>query len=362
MEIIKMLTQMSPLQRFVASAHREIPDQVPFMPFITGHYVSWFAGLKEGDYWPALKQKLDAYLAVQERWPNLILYPGIYIDLSVAVEPSALGAKIYFPENASPQVEPFFSNPEEIMALEPADPYKDGLMPKALETHRYMLDHCPKKWIDEYGYLAGSASSLGPTDVAGLSLGYDTLMRFIYKKPQLVHHLMEVATETIIRYLHAFEEIGGKFHRFQIADDSLAFFSPKHFIEFSLPYLQKIFKEFNSYAVGILHCDTNSTHLLDIISDVGMHVFNFGPEMDISLVKQKVGDKACIMGNIDPLHIVRKKTTEEVYDEAKRIIEIGKSGGGFIMTMGSGTARGTPSENIDAIYEAVKECGRYTIH
>lgn len=354
-----MTAAMTPRQRFETAARMGIPDQVPLMPFFTGHYVSWFAGLTEGDYWPTAAKKLAAYLAVQERWPDLILYPGIYIDLSVAVEPSALGASIHFPENASPQIEHIPITPEAILALEPAHPYRDGLMPKALEIHRYMLDHCPKKWIDEYGYLAGSASCIGPTDVAGLLLSYDTFLKYIYKKPEVIHHLMNVTTETLIRYLHAFEDIGGKLHRFQVADDSLAFLSPKHFVEFSLPYLQRIFKEFSSYAIGILHCDTNATHLLDLIADVGMHVYNFGPEMDIAAVKQKVGEQVCLFGNLNPLDVLLKGTPEQVDTECRRIIEIAKPGGGFILTMGSGTARGTPAENIDAMRAAVASYGRY---
>lgn len=356
-----MTMVLSPRERFEVAARMGVPDKVPFMPFFTGHYVSWFAGVEEGDYWPALEKKLYAYLKVQERWPDLMLYPGIYIDMSVAVEPSALGAPIFFPPDASPQVEHIANEPDLLMALEPADPWKDGLMPKALETHQYLLDHCPKRWIDDYGYLAGSYSCLGPTDVAGLLIGYDNFMRHIYRKPSVAHHLMDVATETLIRYLRAFERIGGPMHRFQVADDSLAFLSPRHFTEFSLPYLKRIFDEFKGDAVGILHCDTNATHLLDVIADIGMDVYNFGPEMDIAEVKEKVGDRVCLFGNIDPLADLLKGTPGAVEAESRRILDAAKPKGGFIFTMGSGTARGTPSENIDAIQAVIDQYGRYDV-
>jgi uroporphyrinogen decarboxylase len=196
--------------------------------------------------------------------------------------------------------------------------------------------------------------------VAGLLIGYDNFMRHMYRKPELAHHLMDVATETIIRYLRAYERACGKIHQFMIADDSLAFMSSRHFVQFSLPYLQRIFAEFKTNEnIGILHCDTNSTHLLDVITDVGMDVFNFGPEMDVVQVKKAIGDRVCLLGNIDPLHVVLPESPEVVEKEAKRIIEAAKPGGGFIMTMGSGTARGTSSENIDAIKRAVELYGRY---
>lgn len=356
-----MTATLTPRQRFETAARLGVPDQVPFMPFVTGHFFAWFGGIEEGDYWDSPTAKLRAQVAFQEAWPDLMLYPGIYIDYSVAIEPSALGAPIHFPRTASPHVGPFLKNasPERIMALEPANPERDGLMPRALETFQYLLDNCPKRWIDEYGYLAGSGATLGPTDVAGLCRGYDQFSIDIYRNPGLVHHLMDVATETCIRYLKAQERIGGKFHRFQVADDSIAFLSQKHFVEFSLPYLRRMFAEF-PYAIGILHCDTKSTHLLDVIADVGMHVFNFGPELDVAEVKAKIGDRVCLLGNLNPLAALLNGTPEEVDAECKRIIEAGKPGGGFMLTMGSGTARGTKPENIRAMQAAAAKYGQYS--
>lgn len=355
-----MSETMTPWQRFETAARMGIPDQVPFCPFVTGHFVSWFAGVEEGDYWQALETKLNAQLKLQERWPDLMLYPGIYIDYSVVAEPSSLGGEAVFPRNASPQIGPFLADakPEVIEALEPPDPRKDGLMPHALETFQYLLDNCPKKWINKFGYLAGSGACIGPTDIATLSRGYESFSMDLYKRPELVHHLMDVATETCIRYLRAQEEIGGRFHRYLIADDAIGFVSPAHFVEFSLPYLQRIFNEFD-YAIGILHCDTPTTHLLDVIADVGMQVFNFGPDVDAVLAKEKVGERVCLLGNINPLGALLNGTPEDVEADVKPIIEACKPGGGFILTMGSGTGRGTPSENIDAICTAVAKYGNY---
>ncbi len=353
-----MTDVMTPLQRFQKAALLGVPDQVPCMPFFTGHFFSWFNNLEEGDYWPDPEVKLKAQLCVQERWPDLTLFPGIFIGYSTVVEPSALGGEAHYPRHASPQLKYFLKEPEDVFALEPADPYRDGLMPQALDTLRYMLDHCPKKWIEQYGYLAGSGAALGPTDVACLCRGYDNFAMDLYKHPDAAHHLMEVATETLIRYYRAQEEIGGKFHRLLVADDAIGFVSQRHFIEFCLPYLKCIFQEF-SYAIGILHCDSKTTHLLDVIPDVGMQVFNFDAHMDIATVKEKIGDRVCLLGNMASFTLLREGTPEEVTAECRRLIEPAKPGGGFILSMGSGTARGTPAENIDAMRAACVEYGRY---
>ncbi len=353
-----MVDKMTPRQRFETAARGGMPDQVPCMPFLTGHFIAWFNQMEEGDYWAEAEPKLAAQLAVQERFPEVMLYPGIWPEYSVVIEASALGGEPTFPRNASPQLEPFLKTPDQVMALEPANPHQAGLMPKALETLRYMLDHCPKTWIDQYGYLAGSAIVLGPTDVAGLSRGYDIFGEDIYKRPEVAHHLMDVATDSIINFLKAQAEIGGRFHRFMVADDSIGFISKRHFVEFSQPYIRRIFDAFPD-AIKILHCDANTTHLLDVMADTGMDVFNFDSNMDIALVKQKIGDRICLLGNIAPLTVLLEGSPDEVEAESKRLIDIGKPGGGFIFTAGSGTARGTPADNIEAMIKACQKYGQY---
>ncbi len=353
-----MPSAMTPRQRFEIAARMGIPDQVPCLPFLTGHYIAWFNNLEARDYWFDPVIKFNAQLAVQERYRDTMLYPGVWVDYSVAIETSALGAEPIFPRHSSPQVLPFLKSPEQVLALEPADPHRDGMMPKALDTLRYMLDHCPEELIEEYGYLAGVGMCMGPTDLAGLCRGYDTFAEDIYKRPQIVHHLMNVATETLIRYLKAQEEIAGRFQRLYIFDDAIGFISERHFVEFSQPYIRRIYDTF-PYALKLFHCDNHTTHLLDVIAGTGMDTFNFDPNMDIALVKEKIGQRVCLFGNFNPMTVLLEGTPEEVETEARRLIEIAKPGGGYMLTSGSGTGAGTPAENIDAMIKACEKYGRY---
>jgi uroporphyrinogen decarboxylase len=142
-------------------------------------------------------------------------------------------------------------------------------------------------------------------------------------------------------------------------DDSISFLSKKHFEEFSLPYLQRIYREFAYAETKLFHCDGNTTHLLDCIADIGMDIFNFDANMDIVLVKQKVGDRVCLLGNLSALHTLREGTTQEVDDACRHIVETAKPGGGLILSTGSGTGMGTPAENIEAMIAAGARYGRY---
>jgi len=83
-------------------------------------------------------------------------------------------------------------------------------------------------------------------------------------------------------------------------------------------------------------------------------------EGDLSLreAKQLYGDKICIMGNFDCV-ILARGSLEDARAEAKRCLDEGMEGGGYIM----GTADEVPAdakpENLRAMTEVVEEFGQY---
>ena len=56
--------------------------------------------------------------------------------------------------------------------------------------------------------------------------------------------------------------------------------------------------------------------------------------MDIALVKQKIGDRICLLGNMAPLTVLLEGTPEELDTECKRLIDIGKPMGALFLRPG----------------------------
>ncbi len=354
---------MTSLQRFKAAAKFGKPDQVPVMPFATGHYLAWFGEIDQKDYWLNPVKRLKAQLKFQNIFPDIMLYPGIWPDYGTAVEPSAFGVKIDWPQNSPAMIHPI----KDTKSIEkPADPWKDGLMPKVLEDYKYILENMPSYYREKYEYLDGWAMSLGPIDTAALSVGYNTFFDKFYTDSKEVHRLLKITTETVIGYVKAQEKIGGKLKRYIIADDSSGLMSLQHFEEFVVPYMKKIFATF-SYATGTFHCDSNTSHLLGSIPKIGMDIFNFGPEVNIKEIKEKIGDKVCLLGNMPSIDIAKipasntlqRGTAEDIDRICKQLIEIGKPEGGYMLTTGSGMAAGTPIENIETMIKTGERYGKY---
>jgi uroporphyrinogen decarboxylase len=74
---------------------------------------------------------------------------------------------------------------------------------------------------------------------------------------------------------------------------------------------------------------------------------------------RRIGDRAYIKGNIDPVNVLMNGTREEVTEDVKRRLEVGMGAGGFILSTACAIAPRTPPENVMLLRELAEEYGRY---
>src|SRR3990172_4524768 len=139
-----------------------------------------------------------------------------------------------------------------------------------------------------------------------------------------------------------------------ILDDIVGFINEEHYLEFAHPYLKRICDAFPDDWIKVYHNDAEVDACLDHLPDAGFHVLNWGKQKDIVEVKARVGDRMCLMGNVNPLEIGVRGTPEEVRDATLEVLE-GSGGEGIILSVGGGTSPGMPRENIVAMQEALEE-------
>jgi uroporphyrinogen-III decarboxylase len=177
----------------------------------------------------------------------------------------------------------------------------------------------------------------------------------IVEKPEWAHKLIDLSTNLIIDWLKAQTEIMGEtVEGIFILDDIVGFINEEHYKEFAHPYLKRICDAFPKDWVKIYHNDADINACLDYLPDCGFNVLNWGKQTDIGEVKNRVGNKMCLMGNVNPLEIGVRGTPEEVYDATIEVLE--KSGGeGIILSVGGGTSPGMPAENIVSMQKALAD-------
>ena len=76
-------------------------------------------------------------------------------------------------------------------------------------------------------------------------------------------------------------------------------------------------------------------------------------------IKAKVGDRACLKGNVDLFYVLKEGTPEEVDEAVRGTIEAAAPGGHFILATSDAIRDGTPVENVHAFCDAGRKYGSY---
>jgi uroporphyrinogen-III decarboxylase len=74
--------------------------------------------------------------------------------------------------------------------------------------------------------------------------------------------------------------------------------------------------------------------------------------------KAALGDKICLLGNLDQVDFLKRATPAEVAAKTREIMAVGKPGGRFIFSTSDYLELNTPRENVVAMIEAAKDAGR----
>lgn len=111
------------------------------------------------------------------------------------------------------------------------------------------------------------------------------------------------------------------------------FLSPDMFDEFVTPYLKQLvagYREQGYYVVK--HTDGNIMPILDSLVSTNPHALHsIDPQgrVDIAEVKRRVGDKVCLIGNVN-CAMLQSGTDEEVAGSVRYALQHGMPGGGYV--------------------------------
>lgn len=140
------------------------------------------------------------------------------------------------------------------------------------------------------------------------------------------------------------------------------FLSPKMFEEFIQPYLYKIIDESKKMGLyTIKHTDGNIMPILNQLVECKPHALHsIDPQanVDIKEVKELVGDKVCICGNVN-CGLMQTGTDEEVIASAEYCMTHGKKGGGYMFGASNVIYKGLSAERYELIRNVYKRMRMY---
>jgi MtaA/CmuA family methyltransferase len=249
-------------------------------------------------------------------------------------------------------VKPPLTRMADVFDLAVPDPYSQGRMPVMLEALRLA-----RQAVGDEAALRSPGT--GPFALASYLIGTQQwLLEVAQVEAELdeaneaaVHHALELASDALIRFGQACWDAGADILH---CGDSLAscnVISPRTFERFSFPYLQKVFRAWKEYGVqcALLHICGNSSKVLDLYAATGADLIEIDFAVDMRFAKQRISQRAAIVGNVDTVTELLQGTPQSVAASAQRCIDQAGAGSGFLLGSGCIVPRHTPITNLQAM-------------
>ncbi len=240
--------------------------------------------------------------------------------------------------------------------LDVPDPLTDGRMPVVLEATRLVR----KAVGDE---VAIRTPGTGPFALASYFIGTQEFLIEIgmakagmsESEPEAIHRALDLAADALIAFGKACVDAGADLLH---CGDSLAscdVISPADYEEWAFPYERKVLMAWKEYgAKTLLHICGDSSKVLDLYAETGADVIEVDHKVDLALARSIVGDRACVIGNVDPVTVLLQGTPEQVRAVSEQCLEAGR-GGGYVLGSGCVVPRITPLDNIRAMVQAARD-------
>jgi len=196
---------------------------------------------------------------------------------------------------------------------------------------------------------------IGPFSLAGRLMDVNEAMIFCYEEPDMVHIVLEKATEFIIEYCKAFKAVGanGVF----MAEPLAGLLSPALAEEFSSQYVKKIVDAVkdDDFAVVYHNCGDAVLSMVDSILSTNSSAYHFGDAIDMRDMIPLIPSDTVVMGNISPAKQFRNGTTDSIREDTLNLLKDCSKYPNFVISSGCDIPPLSKWENIDEFFNTVDE-------
>jgi len=187
----------------------------------------------------------------------------------------------------------------------------------------------------------------GPFTCGANLVGTEQFMKWIYKKPEQVHAVLQVTKEGAVAAENFAFDNGADYYVFAEPTAGPALLRPKFFENFVLPVLKEVVDRAKGPVV--LHICANTDSIIDLMCDTGAAGISIEEKADMKRAVEIAHQKGVkVFGNVATATTLFNGTPEQVYQEATQALENGTD----FLCPGCGVAPPTPLENILQIKKA----------
>jgi len=340
-------------ERVFASVRGELTDCYAVTPY-NGNFSIKFSGYKLNECYTDGRKLAEAQLRAWEEFGQDVIVAQS--DQFYMLE--GMGVKTKHHDNALPEtVSRPISSISEAGKLKPIDPYKDGRAYVYIEAIGLLAERVK-------GAAAIRAPGAGAFTMAGNMLGIPEFLETMFlamieddeKSQAQLLDLIEVMYESHYRFCEACVKAGADIVQCADSAASLDLTSPAIYEKFAYPFEKRFFERISKLKaeydfLTLLHICGNTTKIAPLIASTGCDIYEADYKVDLSSFRDTVGDRVCIMGNLNPAGELLFGNPADVKRAALGVVE--NTGYPTKLLLGSGceVSADTPVQNMKSFIE-----------
>ena len=318
---------MNPKERTFAAING-IPDKIPFNPFIM-HMAATIANV---DYNIEYVRNPEVLANSQIQCAEQFGIDHVNVSTDAYREASAWGVQMNWDghtptANTQLKIDDFYSI--ELPDLNSCERIRNRVEAVRLLKEKTSGKQCVVGWIE--APFAEICCLFGVLEVLLIPRKVWSL-----KVRELIDRIIPIQIEFAKLQIEAGADIIGA------GDSMVSQIGPKKYKNACLGRTQFLFSEIKKHVPILYHtCGNNSgvdqegNDMLKLIASTGCDILDIDYQVDMTIAKEKIGDKVCIRGNTNTQILGSEHYSEkDVEEEVKKNIEAGKPGGMFMLAAG----------------------------
>ncbi|MHB0875208.1 MAG: uroporphyrinogen decarboxylase family protein [Anaerolineae bacterium] len=392
---------MTSRERIALAMHHQIPDRVPVMcQLALGHFFL-HSGLNPHEIWFTSDGFAEAAVSLQRRYRfdglllNLPGRPDNLLDDVVRVDHTADGERLtwrdgsvtFFPWDDNPVFTPADDGRQQRADFAAVDPddlaFIDDLPGYVWNTYHVAslpgkakpgpLADVPSYFlntIDRVRAIVGDEVSVHGEVFSPFThfmelFGYEHALMNLIMDPEKAHALLDRLSLASVTWAQAQARRGVDAVLISSAFAGAPFASRGIYRDFVVPYERRVTDAVKAEGVAVYtHSCGSIGDRLDLMVETGtMGIDTLDPpplgDGDLATAKANFGDKLFIKGNMNAVELLGYERAEEVIAHASRCIEIGKPGGGYILSTSCSVSPKMQPWKLELLTPLAEDIGRY---
>lgn len=333
---------MTGRERVLAMLDGRPVDHLPLMP-ITMMYAADTAGVSYRDYASDHRVLARAQCVIAERYG----FDYVSAISDPAREVADLGGAVKWFDDQPPAIDEgraLLEDKARLAGLRLPD-LSTGRMRDRIEGVRLL-----KRTVGDDLLVEGWVE--GPCAMAADLRGMNTLMYDYSDDPGFVRDLFEFVVEMEVQFALAQIEAGADL--IGVGDAAASLIGPRLYDEFVLPLEQRLVAAIQAAGARVrLHICGNTRRILAGMGRTGCDLIDLDYPSPVAEARQAMGPNQVLLGNIDPVRVLRDTTPEAVSTALAGCFKA--AGPRFVVGAGCEIPRGTPEANVQAMADFARE-------